>query len=61
VIGLRLVPARAKIRRNHCTVGRVTRKHARVTAGRVIGQSPRAHTHLAQGTRVKLVVSSGRR
>ena len=58
VIGLRLAPAKARIRRAHCSVGRIRRaKSSRV--GRVIRQSPRPGTRLRRGGRVNLVV--GRR
>jgi len=56
--GLRLAAARARIRRGHCSVGRVRRAHSR-RVGRVIAQKPRAGTRLRRGGRVNLVV--GRR
>jgi PASTA domain/Divergent InlB B-repeat domain len=58
VIGLRLAKARTRIRRAHCSVGRVRRARSR-RVGRVISQSPRAGARRPRGTRVKLVV--GRR
>ena len=58
VIGLRLARARARIRRAHCTTGRVRRVHAR-RPGRVVAQRPSAGRRLPRGTRVRLVV--GRR
>ena len=58
VIGLTLVRARTRIRRAHCSVGRIRRAHSR-RVGRVISQSPRPGTVKPRGFRVKLVV--GRR
>jgi beta-lactam-binding protein with PASTA domain len=61
VIGLRLAAAKAKIRQANCSVGTVKHAHARLAAGRVLRQSPKAHAHLGNRARVNLVVSSGRR
>jgi hypothetical protein len=58
VIGLRLTPARARIRRAHCSLGRVRRVQSR-RVGRVISQSPRAGARRPRAARVNLVV--GRR
>jgi hypothetical protein len=58
VIGLVLLRARTRIRRAHCSVGRVRRARSR-RVGRVIRQSPRPRTRLRRGGRVSLVV--GRR
>jgi Tol biopolymer transport system component len=58
VVGLRLAPAKQRIRRAHCAVGRIRKKHSK-RVGRVLAQSPRAGTKLSQGGRVNLVV--GRR
>jgi beta-lactam-binding protein with PASTA domain len=58
VIGMRLSPARTRIRRARCRVGRIRRARSR-RVGRVISQSPRAGAVRAVGTRVNLVV--GRR
>jgi beta-lactam-binding protein with PASTA domain len=57
-VGMRLPRARTRIRRAHCSVGQVKRRHAR-RAGRVLAQRPRAGTHLRAGAKVRLVV--GRR
>jgi PASTA domain len=58
VIGLTLTRARVRIRRAHCSVGRIRRvRSARV--GRVIGQSPRAGTIKRSNFPVRLTV--GRR
>jgi len=58
VIGLRLAPAKARIRARHCSVGRIRRARSR-RPGRVISQSPRGGTVKRRGFPVKLVV--GRR
>jgi tol-pal system beta propeller repeat protein TolB len=58
VVGLRLTPAKQRIGRAGCTVGRIRKRHSK-RVGRVLAQSPRAGTKLAQGGRVNLVV--GRR
>lgn len=62
VVGQTLAAARAAIRRGHCLTGRVTRsRSATVRKGRVLAQRPAAGRHLANGARVSLVVSRGRR
>jgi Tol biopolymer transport system component len=58
VVGLRLTTARKRIRRAHCSVGRVRRVRS-TRRGRVLAQFPRAGTRGPRGTRVRLVV--GRR
>jgi len=58
VVGLRLASARLRIRRAHCSVGRVRRARSR-RVGRVLAQSPRPGTRRPAGTPVRLVV--GRR
>jgi Tol biopolymer transport system component len=55
VVGLRLAPAKQRIRRANCAVGRIRKKHSK-RVGRVLAQRPRAGTTLAQGGRVNLVV-----
>jgi Divergent InlB B-repeat domain len=58
--GLRLGPAKARIRSRHCAVGRVRHRHSRPSLrGRVIGQRPRAGAVRRRGFPVKVVV--GRR
>ena len=59
VIGLKLGRARTRIRRAHCAVGHVSRRHSRTRVGRVLGQRPRAGTHLRPGGKVQLVVGRG--
>jgi peptide/nickel transport system substrate-binding protein len=61
VVGQRLAAARRKIRRAHCSVGRVRSVRSSRARGRVISQRPRPRTRLARGGRVNLVVSRGRR
>jgi beta-lactam-binding protein with PASTA domain len=53
-----LARAKTKIRRAHCTVGRIRRARSRLV-GRVIGQSPQGGARKSRGFRVTLVV--GRR
>jgi GH25 family lysozyme M1 (1,4-beta-N-acetylmuramidase) len=59
VIGLRLPSARARIRRAHCSVGRVRRIRAK-SPGRIVAQNPRAGSRRARGARVSLVVARRR-
>jgi hypothetical protein len=61
VLGKRLAAARRAIRAAHCSLGRVRRTSSPKSAGRVIAQSPRPGLRKAAGTKVKLVVSKGRR
>jgi hypothetical protein len=62
VIGKRLQAARRAIARANCRVGRVRRARSkRVRRGLVLAQSPRPGRRMANGARVRLVVSSGRR
>ena len=61
VVGKRLAAARRSIRAAHCSLGRVRRISSRKSAGRVIAQSPRPGLRKPAGTKVKLVVSKGRR
>jgi hypothetical protein len=57
VVGLKLAKAKTKIKKAHCRVGKVTRKHSsKKKRGRVIKQSPKAGKHLPAGTKVKLTV-----
>jgi hypothetical protein len=58
VVGLRLAAARGRIRRSHCSVGRIRRARSR-RVGFVISQSPRPGRVLRRGARVNLLV--GRR
>ena len=55
VVGLRLRQARARVRKRHCRVGHVSRRHSK-RVGRVLAQHPRPGRRLASGSRVNLVV-----
>ena len=62
VVGETLADAKAAIRRGHCRTGKVTRRRsAAVRKGRVLTQRPAPGRRLANGARVNLVVSRGRR
>ena len=58
VLHMKLAKARAKIRKRHCGVGKITKKHSSATnKGRVIKQSPKASSRKrASGFRVRLTV-----
>ena len=58
VLHLKLAKAKAKIRRRHCGVGKITRKHStHANVGRVIKQSPKASARKRpNGFRVRLTV-----
>jgi PASTA domain len=57
VIGLRLATAKRRIRRAHCSVGRVRRKHSRPRLrGRVVSQSPHRGSVRRRGYPVRLLV-----
>src|SRR5206468_140948 len=58
VVRMKLGRARARIRRVHCSVGHISKRHSR-RVGRVLSQRPRAGTHLRLGGKIRLVV--GRR
>jgi beta-lactam-binding protein with PASTA domain len=55
---LKLAKAKAKIRRRHCGVGKISRKHSRpANRGRVIKQSPKASSKKRRnGFKVNLTV-----
>jgi hypothetical protein len=62
VEGRALARAKTAIRRSLCAVGKVRRAFSgKVKKGRVISQSPRAHSRLKRGAKVDLIVSKGRR
>jgi hypothetical protein len=62
VTGRALRAARRAISRAGCRTGRVSSKpHRKARRGTVVGQRPRAGARVARGTRVNLVVSSGKR
>ena len=58
VLHLKLAKAKAKIRRRHCGVGHITRKHSsHANRGRVIKQNPRASSRKRRnGFKVNLTV-----
>ena len=57
VVGLKLAKAKTKIKKAHCRVGKITKKHSsKKKKGKVIKQSPRAGKHLKAGSKVKLTV-----
>jgi beta-lactam-binding protein with PASTA domain len=57
VVGKRLAAAKTRIRVAHCSVGKITRKHAaKAKRGRVIAQSPRPGRRLANHAKVNLTV-----
>jgi uncharacterized delta-60 repeat protein len=59
--GRSLRTARHRIRLAHCRTGKVGHRHSRMRKGRVIAQTPPPGRHLRAGSRVNVVVSSGRR
>ena len=53
-----LAAARLMLKRDHCTLGKVTKRHTKtVPKGRIISTSPKAGTKHRAGTRVNVVVS----
>jgi beta-lactam-binding protein with PASTA domain len=62
VVGLKLKKAKARIRRRHCRVGKITRKTSSLRKkGRVLAQRPRAGRTLRRGAKVNLKVGKGPR
>jgi PASTA domain len=61
VVGQTLASARREIVSRNCGVGRVSRSYSRTRKGRIAAQSPRAGARRAEGARVNLLVSRGRR
>jgi beta-lactam-binding protein with PASTA domain len=59
LIGLRLATARGRIKRKHCSLGRVSYRRSRVRRNLVVAQRPRAGTPRRRGAPVQLVVSRG--
>lgn len=60
--GLTLLGARRLLAKKGCALGRVTRvRSRRVARGRVVAQRPAPGIRLARGTRVRVVLSRGRR
>jgi beta-lactam-binding protein with PASTA domain len=58
VLHLKLAKAKAKLKKRHCGVGKITRKHSSfANRGRVIKQSPKASAKKRpNGFRVRLTV-----
>jgi hypothetical protein len=57
LLGLTLKKARARIKRAHCTVGKITRKRsAKSKRGKVLTQKPKPGKRLAPAARVNLTV-----
>jgi hypothetical protein len=61
VVGRKLAVARTRIRKARCRVGRIRRTRSRRPTGTVLSQIPRAGVRVRLQTRVRLVVSRGRR
>jgi hypothetical protein len=57
--GKKLKAAKLAVRRAHCRVGRIVKRHSGKKRLRVIKQRPRPRTERAAGSPVKLVVSRG--
>jgi parallel beta helix pectate lyase-like protein/PASTA domain-containing protein len=53
--------ARTLLRRAHCALGRVSHAHSRLRRGLIVSQRPRAGAARPRGTKVRVVVSLGRR
>ncbi|HEX6712105.1 MAG TPA: glycoside hydrolase family 44 protein [Thermoleophilaceae bacterium] len=60
LIGLTLTTAKAKLKKAHCRLGKVTKKRSEKRKGRVIGQKPKRGAVRRSGTRVSVVLSRGR-
>jgi hypothetical protein len=59
--GVTLARAKRQLRRNHCRLGRVTRRHApKRMAGRVLKSKPRPHSVRPAATKVALVLGKHR-
>jgi beta-lactam-binding protein with PASTA domain len=58
VLHLKLAKAKAKLKKRHCGVGKITKKHSSLAnKGRVIRQSPKASAkRRPNGFRVRLTV-----
>jgi uncharacterized repeat protein (TIGR01451 family) len=60
LLGLTLKKAKARIKRAHCTVGKITRKASRKSKrGKVLAQKPRPGKRLAPGAKVNVTVGRG--
>jgi len=60
VVGLVLTKAKARIKRGHCRVGKVTRRRSSARKkNHVLKQSPRPGRRLRNGSRVSLTIGKG--
>jgi len=59
--GKTLAAAKSALADADCALGKVTRKHSAKKAGIVIGQKPAAGASLAEGAKVAVTVSSGKK
>jgi hypothetical protein len=59
--GKTLKSARRALKRAHCRLGKVRKRAAKGKAGRVLKQTPKAHTTLPNGSKVNLVISRKRK
>ena len=60
LIGLTLAKTKARLKKAHCRLGKVTKKRSPKRKGRVIAQRPKPRSHVKPGTRVAVVLSRGR-
>jgi hypothetical protein len=61
VLGKTLIAAKTALKAQHCAAGKVTRAYSKTKEGRVANQGKRPGSVLANGTKVSLVISLGRR
>lgn len=61
VVGKKLTAAKLALKRRHCRAGTISYAYSKKAKGLVSSQRPRAGRVLAAGTKVKLVISRGRR
>jgi hypothetical protein len=59
VVGLSLKKAKAKIRKAHCRVGKITKKFSTKKKGKVLGQKPKRGKILKPGAKVNLTIGKG--
>ena len=59
LVGMKLLAAKRAIKKAHCQVGAVVRKHTVHVRGYVIRQHPEAGTRLPVGAKLRIVVSLG--
>ncbi len=62
MVGLTLAKAKKRIRRAHCSTGKITRKASTARKrNHVLAQRPRPGRQLASGAKVNLTVGNGRK